>query len=101
MLRDTTLTTLALAVALGWSLYQLTAGVAGLVTSCFTAYNGPVGRAFIQQLQLTVPLRWHVGDRLLNFGGLASGAIEVALVVVVALFVQKLQRPGRGAANQP
>jgi hypothetical protein len=90
LLDDLTLVTLAFAIALGWSLYQLAHGVSQLVSSFLVDY--PPG-AF-SAARFSEPLTWNVGGRLLTFGPLLRGAIDLAVVLIVALVVYGRHRDG-------
>jgi hypothetical protein len=52
--------------------------------------------------RLSEPLTWSVGDRILTFGPLLRGAIELAVVLVVALIILARFRPnGAGRPAEP
>jgi hypothetical protein len=95
LLRDLTLVTIALAIALGWSLFQVASGVSELVTTLFIDY--PDSAEILRGSRLSEPLTWGVGDRVLTFGPLLRGSIELAVVLGVALFVRS--RHGRDDAR--
>ena len=90
LLREVTLVTLALAIALGWSLYRVAQGVGYLVDNVLT--HAPSGSDLID-LQDSQPLTWVVGGRILNLYALLTGLIEFVFVLAVALLV--LRRAGR------
>ena len=86
LLRDRTPIALALAIALGWSLYQFAHGVAyaidGLLThipSGQSGFPGVVGGG----------LTWYVGNRVLTLDEAFLGLVELALVLAVAILVQR------------
>jgi hypothetical protein len=89
LVHDVTLVTVALAIALGWSLYQVAHGVGQLVTALFTDYEGEaltVARDF-------EPLTWEVGGRILTLGPLVAGVAEfVVVLAVAALLYRRLSR---------
>ena len=99
LLRDTTLTTVALAIALGWSLFQVAAGVSTLVTTLLTQ-SAPHGetQAMVFQYQFTQGLTWQVGSHILTVGRLVSGLIDLTIVLGVALLVQR-RSPDRPPAS--
>jgi hypothetical protein len=82
ILRDATLVTLALALALGWTLVLTAQGIADTVSTLLNHY---------QQSDLLDPrpLTWIVGGRLLTFYSLVTGLIAFAVVLIVALLVRK------------
>jgi hypothetical protein len=84
ILRDATLVTLALALALGWTLVLTAQGVADTVSTLLTHY---------QQSDLldvgSRPLTWVVGGRLLTLYNLLTGLIAFAVVLIVALLLRK------------
>jgi hypothetical protein len=88
LLRDVTLTSLALAIALGWSLVRVAQGVSDTVTNLLTH------RSSSDLLDLTggQPLTWVVGHRVLSLYSLVSGVVELAVVFAVALLVLRYSR---------
>jgi hypothetical protein len=85
LLRDTTLTTLAFAIALGWALYQLAASIAGFIT---TAIQDTVDAGGFP------PFSLHWGDHVFYFLPLLQSLMVVAVVLAVVLVVQRRSRPG-------
>jgi hypothetical protein len=89
LIRDVTLTTLAFAIALGWSLYQVAAGLAFFVTTLLQRFNpndfngGPAYG----------DLSWAVGHHVLAFGSLLRGLIELAVVLGTILLVRRKITP--------
>ena len=83
LLRDATLVTIALGIALGWALFQVAEGVSLLVTTLLTETPtaAEVGHYFFE------PLTWRVGGRVLTLGALARGLVELAVVLAVAVFL--------------
>ena len=90
LLRDITLVTLALGLALGWSLVRFASGIAQLVSGVFVNYPDDVLNG--SRLYTQGPQTWVVGDRLLIFGPLIQSAIELGLVLLVALLVVRRRR---------
>src|SRR6059058_455588 len=88
-LRDATLVTLVLAIALGWTLVLLAQGVAETVTTLLTHYPD----SDLLDLSGGRHLTWSVGNRLLTLGSLVSGL--VAFAVVVAVDRRERSRPAR------
>jgi hypothetical protein len=84
ILRDVTLVTLALALALGWTLVLAAQGVADTVSTLLTHYQ----HSDLLDLQ-SRPLTWVVGGRLLTFYSLLTGLIAFAVVLIVALLLRK------------
>jgi hypothetical protein len=86
LLRDTTLTLIAFAIALGWSLYQLVHGVAIFVDALTT--HVPTGNTPIYTSSGD-GLSWVVHHRIVTLDAIVMGLIEVALVLAVAAFVRR------------
>jgi hypothetical protein len=94
VLRDVSLTTLALAIPLGWSLYQTGQGVAYFVEG-IAAHRSPGvlhGGSFFPVSGGIAggPLTWVVGGRILTFDQLVMGLIELGLVLAVAIYVRHI-----------
>jgi len=77
---------LALAVALGFSLWRVVAGVSDLVSTLLID-NGDAA-----YLKASQPLTWEVGQRVLTLGNLFRGLIELAVVGLIALIVLRRSR---------
>jgi hypothetical protein len=83
LLQDTTLTSLAFAIALGWSLIQVAEGLGALITGALPHSGG----------DFPFPLLgWTLGGHILDFQQLLYGLIELALVLVVFLLVRRRAR---------
>ena len=86
LLEDLTLLTIAFAIALGWSLFQVAHGVAtfidGLTVHLPTSTDG--APFFGQGSGLT----WVVDRRIVTLDGLLTGLVELASVLLVAVFVR-------------
>ena len=83
-MQDTTLTSLAFAIALGWSLIQVVEGLGALITTALPNSGGgdypfPV-------------LGWTWGGHIFDFQQLLYGVIEFAVVLVVFLLVRRRPR---------
>jgi hypothetical protein len=87
LLRDTTLATLAFAIAFGWSLFQVASGLGSLITTALQSFDTD-GDGF----GVYGGLVWKVGDHYLVFGQLVQGLIEFAAVLAVFLFVPRSTR---------
>jgi len=85
LLRETTLTTVAFAIALGWSLYQVASGLGGLIVVALANSDGanPFGTR----------IGWTWGGHVFEFQGLLQGLIEFAVILAVVLVVQRRSRP--------
>ncbi|HEV2590796.1 MAG TPA: hypothetical protein VGU02_02785 [Gaiellaceae bacterium] len=88
MLHDTTLTTFALAIGFGWSLYQLAHGISEFIDA-LTAHLPP---------DTTNPgivgaygggLTWITGRRVITLDRILQGLIELGVVTAVALLVRR------------
>jgi hypothetical protein len=86
LLRDVTLVTLALAIAIGWSLFQVAAGFGELVSTLLVDYPDT---AEITAAQLSEPLTWDVGGRILTLGPLLRGTVELAVALFIALLIRR------------
>jgi hypothetical protein len=99
LMRDVTLTTLAFAIALGWSLYQLAHGVAIFFDAFFTHLPAPgdsgFSVAFSPALTSGFGLTWNVGSHIVSLDGIFVGLIELLVVLRVGVFV----RSRRAAAD--
>jgi hypothetical protein len=83
--RDTTLTTLGFAIALGWSLFQVASGLGYLITTALQRFDN-VGDGLVGGLT------WGIGNRILAFGPLLQGLIEFGAVLAVFLIVARSSR---------
>jgi hypothetical protein len=93
LLRDLTLVTIALAIALGWSLFRFASGVSQMISTLLTDY--PNADGLLRASEFQEPLTWSIGDRILTLGALMRGAVEFGTVMLVALLVRKRQRASR------
>jgi hypothetical protein len=84
LLSQTTLVTLALAIALGWSLFQVAKGVSDLVNGLLTTVPTSSGFGTVLRSQ---PATWTVGDRVLTFTSLIAGLVELGVVLAVGWLV--------------
>jgi hypothetical protein len=91
LLVQTTLVTLALAVAVGWSLFQVAKGVADLVNGLLTKYPETNFGEFTR----AQPVTWIVHGRVLTFTTLVEGLVELAVVLLVAVLIAR-RPPGGG-----
>jgi hypothetical protein len=84
VLADVKLTTLAFAIAIGWSIYQVAYGVGQLVDGLLTHLSsdgsgfGPTGA-----------LTWVVGHHIVSLDTLLVGVLELTTALVVAAFVRR------------
>ena len=81
LLAQTSIVTLALGIAVGWSLFQVAKGVADLVQGLLTKY--PSGSQYTQYVK-SQSATWIVGGRVLTLTSLITGLVELAIVLVVA-----------------
>jgi hypothetical protein len=96
LLRDLTLVTFALAIALGWSLIQVAEGVAAVVTGLLYELpdddSGSGGPNFFAPYSLTEyggVLTWDVGGHILSLGALVAGLVQLGVVLAVAALVYR------------
>lgn len=95
VLRDVQLTTLAFAIALGWSLYQAALGVATFIESVTVhshGFGGFPGVAFAFPVQAGYGLTWVWGHHIFAFGQLVLGLIELGAVLLAAALVRRFSR---------
>jgi hypothetical protein len=93
LLRDLTVVTLTLAIALAWSLIQVAEGIAALISGLFYEI-GDEGSApnFFAPYALTEwggVLTWEVSGRVLTLGSLVAGLVQLGVVLVVAALVYR------------
>jgi len=78
LLQDTTLTTVALAIALGWSLFQVEKRVENLVIGAIhRTENSPGGLSF------------GIAQHYFYFDPLLGALVELAVVIAVTLLVRR------------
>jgi hypothetical protein len=78
LLRDVTLTTLAFAIALGWSLFQAANGLGILIVGALQRTDGP-----------GPGLSFALGRHLFVFEQLLVGLVELGAVLAVVLLVRR------------
>lgn len=92
LIRDVSLVTLALGLALGWSLYQIALGVAYFVEdiSIHGALAASDGRYAVP---VTVgAFTWVVRGRILNLDQLVMGLIDLGSILAIALLIESMRR---------
>jgi hypothetical protein len=90
LLAQTSIVTLALGIAIGWSLFQVAKGVADLVQGLLTHYpTGTQYTAYVRSQSAT----WIVGGRVLTLTSLITGLVELAVVLLVAGLIAARSRP--------
>jgi ABC-type uncharacterized transport system permease subunit len=89
-LRDLPLLTVALAIALGLSLWVVADGISDLIATLLI--EDPETDKYVHPTQ---PLTWEFGERILTFGHLLRGLIQLAVVLLVALVVARRRRPAQ------
>jgi hypothetical protein len=99
LFQDLTLVTIALAIALGWALFQFASGVSELVSTLFIEF--PPSEDLLRSVRLSEPLTWAVEGRILTFGPLLRGAIELAVVLAVAILVRRRYERGEAISPNP
>src|SRR5262245_1071831 len=88
LLRDATLTTLLLAIAIGWSLYQFAHGVSTFIDGLLT--HLPSGTSNPCSAPITGGgLTWVVGHRIVTLDAALIGGIELVIAVAAAVIVQR------------
>jgi len=84
LLAQTSIVTIALGVAIGWSLFQVAKGVGDLVEGLLTKYPSGSQLSAFQDSQTAT---WIVGRRVLTFTTLITGLVELAVVLLVAALI--------------
>jgi hypothetical protein len=97
LLRATTLTTVAFAIALGWSLFQVAEGLGTLITTASGSYDKVSGALFTSGN--LGPLTYHWGKHVFTFAPLVQGLVELAVVLAVAFAVRRKFPPATYAAR--
>jgi hypothetical protein len=92
LLAQTSLVTLALAIAIGWSLFQVAKGVADLVNGLLTEY--PNGSQLIGYVN-SQPATWIVRGRVLTFTTLIEGIVELTIVLIAAALIVRRRQTNR------
>ncbi len=88
LLGDVTLTTVAFAIALGWSLYQLAHGIATFVDGLMTHLSRADASEYSAALVPGGGLYWVVGRRIVALDGVLVGLVELLVVLATAVFVR-------------
>ena len=89
LFREVTLVTLALAIALGWTLVNVATALANAVTILLTHADNDELTAY----QREQPLTWVIGSRVLTLGPLLTALIELAVVAAIAAYLVERRRP--------
>jgi hypothetical protein len=90
LLANATLVTLAFAVALGWSLYQFAHGVATFVDALTAHLPADVTDGRIPYFAGEGGgLTWIVGRRVVTLDGIVMRLVELAVVLLAAVFVHR------------
>ncbi|HEY4346668.1 MAG TPA: hypothetical protein VGM80_03700 [Gaiellaceae bacterium] len=95
ILRDVTMTGLAFAIAIGWSLLQVAQGVSTFVEGLATHVSdqGSYAGSFAAGA-----MTWTVGHHVLTIDGLVTGLVELAVVLATAAYVRS--RYGSGGTSR-
>jgi len=89
LLRDVTLTAVAFAIAIGWSLYQTAHGV-GLFIDGLTAHvPAELGNGVNFSSSSGGGLTWIVGRHIVSLDAFVTGLVELAVVLALAVFVRR------------
>jgi hypothetical protein len=91
ILRDVTMTGLAFAIAIGWSLLQVAQGVSTFVEGLATHVSDQGSFA-------AGAMTWTVGHHVLTIDGLVTGLVELAVVLATAAYVRS--RYGSGGTSR-
>ena len=101
LLDEASLLTLALALALGWSVWNLAQSIATFIDRLLLhlpAHQGAdIGFAYAYATSGGA-LTWVVHRRLISLDGIVTGLIEVAAVLLVAVLVIRLRSSGQAEA---
>src|SRR3954451_9290429 len=85
LLDDLTLVSLTLAVAAGWSLYQLAHGIAIF----FDTLTGHLPSDSYSLRSSGYGMTWVVDSRVVSLDGVFIGLVELAVLLTVAVFVSR------------
>ena len=91
LLDDLTLTTVALALAIGWSLYELAHGVATFVDALGTHVSRSDASGYASFGFTGSGFTWIVHRHIVALDGIVVGLVELALVLLVAAVVRGRQ----------
>jgi hypothetical protein len=88
LLEDTTMLTVAFAIALGWSVYELARGVATFVDGLTLHLPAPDANGFGAGFGSSGGLSWVVGRHVISLDGMLIGLLQLVLVLAVAAYVR-------------
>lgn len=90
LLEDTTMLTIAFAIALGWSLFELARGLAQFIDALTLHLPPPDPNAFGGRGYGSGGggLSWVVGRHLISLDGLLIGVLQLVFVLAVAAYVR-------------
>lgn len=89
LIHDTSLMTLAFAIALGWALFQVAQGLSTFVVTLLGNYSRDRLAIYPGFPEFGGALVWTVGDRVIFLSPLLGGLIELGLVLLVVLAVRR------------
>ena len=92
ILQDATLVTIAFAIAIGWSLYQLAHGIAFFIDGLTVHLPAASPNGLIPYSSESGGLTWIVGRRYIALDGIVIGLLELGVVLLVAVAVRRRVR---------
>jgi hypothetical protein len=93
ILQDATLVTIAFAIAIGWSLYQLAHAVAFFIDGLTVHLPSSSPNGLIPYSTQSGGLTWVIGRHIVALDGIVIGVIELGAVLLVAVAVRRRVRP--------
>ena len=93
LLKDATLVTIAFAIAIGWSLYQLAHGVATFIDGLTVHLPESSPGGLVPYYSESGGLTWRVGRHIIALDGMAIGLMELAAVLLLVLLVRRRTQP--------
>jgi hypothetical protein len=88
LLEDTTLLTIAFAIALGWSLYELVRGVATFIDGLTLHLPAPDANGFGGGYGGSGGLSWVVGRHVISVDGMLIGLLQLVFVLAIVAYVR-------------
>ena len=87
LLEDTTLLTIAFAIALGWSLYEFARGVATFIDGLALHLPAPDANGF-GGYGSSGGLSWVVGRHVISLDGMLIGLLQLVFVLAIVAYMR-------------
>jgi hypothetical protein len=88
LLEDTTMLTIAFAIALGWSVYELARGVAIFIDGLTVHLPAPDANGFSSGYGSGGGMSWVVGRHVISLDGILVGLLQLVFVLAIAAYVR-------------